>query len=687
MFIHAATCPPFRIQTIEHGHSLFEEVIALHSIKKSTLGPFPRGAFEDHAAKKLILGAVAENGKLAGYLLYRRSRTKASIVHLTRHDEYDGTGVTKLLIQRVLDETKHLLGVSLHCRQDYGLKHMWSAFGFTIRASKPGRGKDGVLLDYWWYDHGHVDLFSQAAESEDYPRIIASIDANVFYDLIYEDRPNHEDTSVLQTDWLDDSLELCVTRELYAEIERCDAPEKKDKARRAASSFREFKVASDVLNEVIEKLKPGFPDLSDPREESDIKQLAHSIAAGAPFFVTRDKRMLERKEWVMELFPIEILHPTSLVNHFDVLQRDTAYRPALLEASSWQRQLLLAPELDTISSAFKHTSEKKTEFEKRAWGYLVHPETNQIILVRDQAGQPAVFYVLSKKSDGGLELPLLRHSDHPAAPTIIRHIVHDACTTMSAQRHLHTVVTDQSLSAESRGAIEKLGFIPAGSNWHKFSMNGIHTLDEAKAAISAARLPDEVISAISCLSPDKAAHLLVEQKLSPIKICSSGIQTFVVSIWKGWAEQLFSMSFDGQALLNTENRLLIGTEGVYYCSANNRHLNAPSRVLWYISQGPDGKGPMSVVACSQMEELRIGKPKEVFAKYRNLGVYSWPQVFETAGHSLTQDILAFRFVRTEKFINPVPKTTLDQLGIPQPQNPRKITEAQFASVYRLGMKF
>lgn len=57
----------------------------------------------------------------------------------------------------------------------------------------------------------------------------------------------------------------------------------------------------------------------------------------------------------------------------------------------------------------------------------------------------------------------------------------------------------------------------------------------------------------------------------------------------------------------------------------------------------------------------------------------------TEDNSLTQDILAFRFVRTEKFITPIPKETLETLNIPQPQNPRKITDQQFASVYRLGM--
>ena len=40
------------------------------------------------------------------------------------------------------------------------------------------------MLDYWWFDHNHDDLWSQAAARDDVAeRVLTVIDANVFFDL------------------------------------------------------------------------------------------------------------------------------------------------------------------------------------------------------------------------------------------------------------------------------------------------------------------------------------------------------------------------------------------------------------------------------------------------------------------------------------------------------------------------
>lgn len=117
-----------------------------------------------------------------------------------------------MLVNCLKSETRDLLGISLRCRRDYGINDMWQGFHFTVRHSKQGRGADGALLDYWWFDHNHDDLFSQAAEREDTAeRALTVIDANIFFDLTCEGRQHAEDTRVLQADWLEDTIVLCVT--------------------------------------------------------------------------------------------------------------------------------------------------------------------------------------------------------------------------------------------------------------------------------------------------------------------------------------------------------------------------------------------------------------------------------------------------------------------------------------------
>ena len=33
---------------------------------------------------------------------------------------------------------------------------------------------------------------------------------------------------------------------------------------------------------------------------------------------------------------------------------------------------------------------------------------------------------------------------------------------------------------------------------------------------------------------------------------------------------------------------------------------------------------MTIKACSQLEEVVIGKPKELFRRFQRLGIYEWP---------------------------------------------------------------
>jgi ribosomal protein S18 acetylase RimI-like enzyme len=198
--------PQLRIEEVDLNSPLLDEVIKLHAAGKARLGPFPQGAFEDHARQKKIFAAVTSENEVAGYLLYRVAKSarknRASIVHLTTSTSFRGQGVARLLVDCLKAKTHHLLGISLRCRRDYNINDMWQGFGFTVRHSKAGRGADGAPLDYWWFGHQHDDLFSHAASQDDESeRILIAIDANVFYDLTCDGRPHSEDTRVLQADW------------------------------------------------------------------------------------------------------------------------------------------------------------------------------------------------------------------------------------------------------------------------------------------------------------------------------------------------------------------------------------------------------------------------------------------------------------------------------------------------------
>jgi ribosomal protein S18 acetylase RimI-like enzyme len=144
--------PSFRIERMAPDSPLLQEVLLLHAANKSTLGAFPKGAFEEAARRKWILVAIAPGNSVAGYVVFRVAKNRVAITHLAAGKKFHGRGVARSLMDALKLETKHLAGVSLKCRRDYNLSDMWTGFGFTVRHTREGRGRDRALLDCWWFD-------------------------------------------------------------------------------------------------------------------------------------------------------------------------------------------------------------------------------------------------------------------------------------------------------------------------------------------------------------------------------------------------------------------------------------------------------------------------------------------------------------------------------------------------------
>jgi hypothetical protein len=167
----------------------------------------------------------------------------------------------------------------------------------------------------------------------------------------------------------------------------------------------------------------------------------------------------------------------------------------------------------------------------------------------------------------------------------------------------------------------------------------------------------------------------------------------MVPIWTDWAMQLFDFNIASQDLFGGEPSLLLNVENVYYraASPSPKNLAAPARILWYVSKGKDHyQGGMSIRACSYLDEIVIDKPKPIFSRFRRLGVYQWPDVFQVAKENLDQEIMAFRFSHTEVFNNPIGKNELASLWQAETgdnfhiQMPIFIANQLFFRLYKMG---
>ena len=98
---------------------------------------------------------------------------------------------------------------------------------------------------------------------------------------------------------------------------------------------------------------------------------------------------------------------------------------------------------------------------------------------------------------------------------------------------------------------------------------------------------------------------------------------------------------------------------------------------------------MHLRACSYVDEVQVDKPKELFRRYRRLGVYEWKNIFDLANQNVSQEIMAIKFSHTESFSRPIPWETLQQIlkveGCPSRlQSPHRIPSDVFIKLYRKG---
>lgn len=665
--------------------------MALHRLNSKTLGFLPAGAFEENAKLRRILVAM-EGQALCGYLLYRVARGRAAIVHLCVSREARGKGIARALVEQLKRETKPLEGIGLRCRRDYDINHVWSKFGFEAVHSKAGRGKDGAELTYWWFGHGHADLFSRAAEPDPVRQRVV-VDANVFYDLHARETRESEDSKALLADWVQASIELVVTKELRNEIEKAGDEEQRRASRVEATRYHTLSSDDVIFQQLCGELRPQFPESATLRDEADLRQLAYAIAGGAPFFVTRDERLIERAEPLYRSHGMMVLHPAELISHLDSIEREGDYKPARIEGSRWKHESLKAEMLTPTVEAFRLQGERANDFTQALRHCLARPKETKVQVICDQSGVHVLLGVEDRERAGVLSIPILRRTTHPLAATMLRNFLRACLNAAAAEARHIVVIRERALSSPDADILKEFGFIVCGDEWAMLTLRAVGDLAEIARIVADIGVEESLSAAkrAAVASLHEAGQLAdtrstaaIERQLWPTKVIGTDVPTFIVAIRPEWAQHFFDVELGSQLLFGLRDDLHLGVEGAYYRSAENNNLAAPGRVLWYVSKG-GGDGSMSIKACSQLEEVVVGKPKELFRRFQRLGVYEWKDVYAAANNDITTDIVAFRFRMTERFKVPVNMNALASIDIRGPfMSPRRITEAQFAAIYRAG---
>lgn len=692
------------IVVVSPRSSAFSQVLVLWGKERTTLGLMPEGGFEDAARAGELLLAEGPQGTAAGYVMFRRTRQRTvTIVHLCVDPSQRRTGVARRLFDAVKTRCSDCFEIRVTCRRDFSANSIWHKLGFVALGEKPGRARASVLT-LWRYELNQLPLL-RAIESErlGFPGAVrAIIDANVFFDLD-DDAPVRHESRALLVDWLDEFVEFAITQELYNEINRREHQGDRDRQRARAARF--VQVPRDAAREeaVLSAIRQRLPASNAPSALSDARQLAMAIAGDVTFFVTRDQEVLDFADYLYDAFGLQVMPPHEIIRCFDELRREDDYRPRrLFLGPDVRSSLARAEDLEALADLV-HQGNAAPEPYRRTLGrlrdMLADPDRFQITLIR-KGTELLAAYALDRTQFGELVVPLLAVPPTPLGRTAARHYTEWLSNIAASESRL--LIRVENVGTRLVEALTELDFSQEGDAWLKLTLNLAMPADELAIeleraataiprALPLARRMAETVRAIASPSSGATHTAAAERALWPAKITSSRLPSFLVPIRPDWAKDLFDQGLAELTLFGANPNLVLNCENVYYRAARPAVITAPSRVLWYVSDDSAYPQSKAVRACSLVEEVVVGKPKDLFRRFRRIGVYEWKDIYALAGDDIGADIMAFRFTKTQLLRRPIPWAHLQDIlrqetgKANQLASPVLISETCFLHLYRQGM--
>lgn len=693
-----------KVITINEESPYLVDVKHLWRKNSGILGFFPEGAFFDYAKNNKILVATADNGDFTGYLAYRVTKMRAIIVHLCIEQRYKGNGIALKLIQSLSKLEKRCHGIGLHCRRDFPASNFWPKAGFIALKEKLGKSLDtSKLLTFWWRDHGHPTLFSYAFDKEKQTKLLAVIDANIFYDLIDGADIDSEESQVLLADWLQDSFVLSITDELFNEINRQSDARKRENQRNYAQRFHKLKNLQDQVSSIYENLRRYLPNNIKPSDESDIRQLAHAIAAESHAFITRDDRLLAISEEIKLRFNISIIRPCDFIIRLDELTNEREYYPAKLAGSSLSLSRVKSGQAEQLISRFFTSQERKADFQRIVRNYLSNTKEYQSFVIEGPEGSLLGLLVYHRNDDKLLDVPLLRLVPCTLTATLAKYVVLSTLYIADEEKRTFVTFSDKNLPTEIIQSLTKKSFLKRGSVWMKVSLGVVESSSALLNRLQSlsVQYPKESDYFIELQNNLKEAvetknhnlMLEIEKALWPAKISDLNINNYIVPIKPEWALNLFDEHLATQTLFGSKPELVLNWENVFYRAVKPISLKFPARILWYVSKNKGYAFSKRIRACSYLDEIIIDKPKELYRQFRRLGIYEWNDLVTTADGNLNCRLMALKFSDSEQLKNPLPLSEIQNIILSEKgktnyfQSPVKISCETFNKIYKIAKGF
>jgi len=625
---------------------------------------------------------------------------KVRVIHLCVDSSRRDQGIARTLVDYLRRETASYPGLGLWCRRDFPASKMWGKLGFVPKNDKVGRSHDGKRLTFWWLDHGHPSLFNYA-ENQGAQRVKAAIDSTVFLDLHAETgRPERDESKALLADWLQDHIELYMTRETFHEIDRNPQAHERERLYALAGSFSVLPAPSEVVGQLGAEIRQMLAK-EPAADDGALQHVIQAVAGEAKFLVTRNDTLLRIADRVYPGFDLRIVRPCDLILELDELLKEVDYQPARLGGSHVSTSLTQGGQEALLCAAFRvQPAETEDQFLLCLRGLLAEPRINETRQVRDVNGGLLALLAYKRQAPDQLEIPLFRVARSPLSPTIARYLLFWSVGIAVGEERVVTRVTDPHIEDAIVRAMQDVGFVPVHGAWTKVSLAVAgSTLDVAGAIAAAAKRFKQEGGYLGQLGTmlsdahstgDTRVQEWIEDALWPAKIVDTPLPCFIVPIRPQWAKDLFDEEMAAQMLLGANPELVLNLENVYYRAKQPAVLVAPGRILWYVSQDQRYYGSKQLRACSQLDQVVTGQPLGLYRRFRRLGVYEWSDVLGTAENDENREIMAVRFSKTELFRKPIAWDMLQDILRRHTghgstiQAPLQISNAAFEELYCMG---
>lgn len=654
---------------VEAGSLLLSAVVALADAERRHIGLLPTAAWADYARRGHVLAAVEveQPERPLGYVAYRLPRSEVAIAQLVVTPEARGQQVARQLVEHLSATHADRRGLLALVRRDLPSYGMWRALDFVPIGDRPGRSAAGHRLTRFWRDHAHPDLLTWGGSDPEVMPVV--MDANVFFDLHANPSTAHaEEVRSLLNVTLSGRIDLLVTPELDAEIDRNPDPDKRRAMHEAAASYLQARVPlSEVRAAEALLLKHGeTAERKGLNDRSDLRHAAYAMAAGASALVTRDVTAIKRLADPASQQGVALVTPGDLVTLVDMAEDDFPYRPAAVHGTGYVARQARPQERDLLRVFLSTGTGEKASAYDAILGRLAatRPSANRL-LIEDPSGQP-VALAGTRPTANFLLVELLRVRHPSLAATLATHLVAALRAQASSAQVSLILINDEHLTPEIRDAAAQDGYRRTTRGLLGLTLKGGRTHSELVAELEA--LTDEhpdlcsatkpLLTALDSLSRNPHQHMIaaaLEHQLRPVRMRDSALPCLLVPIKPQWSSDLFGVP--AHMYLRPDG-LGLGIEHVYYRSPSFACERAPARILWYVSQSGSEGG--FVAACSQLVEASTMPYRQAWRRFRRLGIYSWSDVIKAADSE--GRVRALRVIDSQVLPAPVPLSQLRVLA-------------------------